>query len=81
MLDGAPTVGFAAIETAIQDAGDQGPAPGVPAMLARIRLGAAVAGNDPARAVAAADALLAMGGAADVWAAAARQARAAYRGA
>ena len=67
--------------TAIRDAGDQGPAPGVPAMLARIRLGAAVAGNEPARAVAAADALLAMGGAADVWAAAARQARAAFRGA
>ncbi len=80
-LDGKAAAGIGAIDAAIRDAGRQGPAPGVPAILARIRLAAAVAGADAAQAAAAAEALLAMGGAADVWAPQARRVAAAFRGA
>ena len=68
VLDGR-AAGLAAIDAAVSAARGQSPAPGVPAILARIRLAAAVAAGDPARAAAAADALLTMGGAAAVWAA------------
>ena len=54
------------------------PAPGTPAILARIRLAAAVAAGDPQRSRAAANALLTMGGAAAVWAAEARRVAAAF---
>ena len=55
------------------------PRAGVPAILARIRLAAVVAAGDPARARAAADALLTMGGAAAVWAPEAHRVAAAFR--
>ena len=63
---------------AIRAAEAGSPAPGTPAILARIRLAAAVAAGDPAQARGTADALLAMGGAAAVWAPEARRITAAF---
>ena len=79
-LDGAPEDGVVAIDEAIEGAAHHSPAPGVPAMLARIRLAAAVATGDPAQALDAADKLLRMGGAAEVWAPQARRVAMAFRG-
>jgi hypothetical protein len=76
--DGAATAGLAAIDAAISAVEARSPAPGTPAILARIRLAAAVAAEDPAQAGKAADALLAMGGAAAVWAPEARRITAAF---
>jgi hypothetical protein len=66
VLDGGD--GLPAIDAAVRAAADQSPAPGVPAILARIRLGAAVAAGNPEEARGAANVLLTMGGAAEVWA-------------
>jgi hypothetical protein len=52
----------------------------VPAILARIRLAAAVAAGDAGQARASADALLTMGGAAAVWSPLARRVAAAFPG-
>ena len=79
VLDDAATAGLQAVDQAIRDAGVQGPAPGVPAILARIRLAAAVATGDADRALGAAGALVAMGGPARVWAPEARRVAAAFR--
>ena len=68
VLDGAATAGLAAIDAAIRAAEARSPAPGTPAILARIRLAAAVAAGDPRTVARGGDALLAMGGAAAVWA-------------
>jgi hypothetical protein len=76
--DGAAKAGLAAIDAAISAVEARSPAPGTPAILARIRLAAAVAAEDPAQAGEAADALLAMGGAAAVWAPEARRITAAF---
>jgi uncharacterized protein YbjT (DUF2867 family)/DNA-binding SARP family transcriptional activator len=76
VLDGK--AGLPAIDAAVHAAQLQSPAPGVPAILARIRLAAAVATGNPAQARAAADALLTMGGAAAVWAPQARRVAAAF---
>jgi hypothetical protein len=81
VLDNAATAGLQAIDQAVQDAGLQGPAPGVPAILARIRLAAAVATGDGVAALGAAGALVDMGGPALVWAPEARRVAAAFRGA
>lgn len=78
VLDGAHDAGRAAIDAANRAADEHSPAPGVPAILARVRLAAAVAAKDPERSRAAADALLTMGGAAAVWAAEARRVAAAF---
>ena len=78
VCDGAATAGLAAIDAAIRGAEARSPAPGTPAILARIRLAAAVAAGDPQRSRAAANALLTMGGAAAVWAAEARRVAAAF---
>jgi hypothetical protein len=81
VLDNAATAGLQTIDQAIRDAGLQGPAPGVPAILARIRLAAAVATGDGVAALGAAGALVEMGGPARVWAPEARRVAAAFHGA
>jgi DNA-binding SARP family transcriptional activator len=81
VLDNAATDGLQSIDQAIRDAGTQGPAPGVPAILARIRLAAAVATGDGVAALGAAGALVEMGGPARVWAPEARRVTAAFQGA
>jgi DNA-binding SARP family transcriptional activator len=78
VLDGAHDAGRAAIDAAIRAAHEHSPAPGVPAILTRVRLAAAVAAGDPKRLREAANGLLAMGGAAAVWAAEARRIAAAF---
>jgi hypothetical protein len=78
VLDGAAEAGRAAIDTAIRAARGHSPAPGVPAILARVRLAAAVAADDREEALAAANALLTMGGAAAVWTPQARRVAAAF---
>jgi anthranilate phosphoribosyltransferase len=78
VLDGAAEAGRAAIDTAIRAARGHSPAPGVPAILARVRLAAAGAADDREEALAAANALLTMGGAAAVWTPQARRVAAAF---
>jgi len=73
VIDGAPEAGLAAIDAAFRAAREHSPAPGVPAILARVRLAAALAAGDGEQARAAANALLTMGGAAAVWAPQARR--------
>jgi len=78
VLDGAAEAGRAAIDAALRAAREHSPAPGVPAILTRVRLAAAVAADDREQARAAANALLTMGGAAAVWAPQARRIAAAF---
>jgi DNA-binding SARP family transcriptional activator len=67
VLDGDPDHGIAAIRDAVQHTSIRPGAPGEQAILGRILLAACVSAGDDAAAVAAADRLLAMGGAACVW--------------
>ena len=78
VLDGAAEAGGARIDAALRAAREHSPAPGVPAILTRVRLAAAVAADDREQARAAAYALLTMGGAAAVWAPQARRIAAAF---
>ena len=78
VLDGAAEAGRARIDAALRAAREHSPAPGVPAILTRVRLAAAVAADDREQARAAANALLTMGGAAAVWAPKARRIAAAF---
>ncbi|MGS0684778.1 ATP-binding protein [Nakamurella sp. GG22] len=75
VLDGRPEEGLRAIRDALVDAGPHPPAPGLRAMLERLRLAAAVAVPDPEEAAAAADQLLRLGGPGRLWAAAAHRYR------
>ena len=78
VLDGDTDEGIAAIQDAVQHTRRSPAAPGEPALLARILLAACVAAGDGAAAVAAANLVLDMGGAACVWEREARRVRAAF---
>lgn len=78
VLDGDADRGIAAIRTVVERTRDGAAAPGQHACMVRVLLAACEAAGDAAAALAAADQLLDMGGAACVWEPEARRVRAAF---